>query len=215
MAAYFFFMVRETTLVDMTSHILEIVDVRSDVLVDFLVMLARVVDAVAPGSPLERLSIIVVLVDETTLAGAVIRSWRGLSVNRAHRVERSLILADLIDLVVCHFNHGGDLGNLRCLRELGELIGGHGQVSAWGLVDVMAINTNKLVIEVALELAWPSLRVKLLLGHRKGSLICSAQHIVDVPVDMSNAVLLSFPFLWGAVDANIEDCTPMERRVRK
>ena len=44
--AYFLFMVRETAPVDMTSRIPEIVDVRSDILVDFLVMLARVVDIV-------------------------------------------------------------------------------------------------------------------------------------------------------------------------
>jgi len=49
--AYFFFMERETTLVDMTSCVSEIVDVRSNVLVDFLVVLVRVVDAVAPSSP--------------------------------------------------------------------------------------------------------------------------------------------------------------------
>ena len=51
MAAYFFFMVREMALVDMTSRVLEIVDVRSDVLVDFLVVLARVVDAVPLAPP--------------------------------------------------------------------------------------------------------------------------------------------------------------------
>ena len=50
MVAYFF-MVRETATVDMMSCVSEIVEVRSDVLVDFLVMLARVVDAVAPCSP--------------------------------------------------------------------------------------------------------------------------------------------------------------------
>ena len=55
------------------------------------------------------------------------------------------------------FKHGGDLGNLWCLRELGELIGSHGQVGAWGLVDVVAVNMEKFIIEVALELAWPSL----------------------------------------------------------
>ena len=49
--AYFFFMAREMALVDMTSRVSEIVDVRSDVLVDFLVVLGRVVDAVAPSSP--------------------------------------------------------------------------------------------------------------------------------------------------------------------
>ena len=29
---------------------------------------------------------------------------------------RLLILADLIDLNMCRFKHGGDLGDLRCLR---------------------------------------------------------------------------------------------------
>ena len=73
-AAYFFFMARKTALVDTSSCVSKIVEVRSDVLVDFLVVLARVVDAV---HPLERLSIIAVLVGEMTLAGAAIRSWRG------------------------------------------------------------------------------------------------------------------------------------------
>ena len=38
-------------LVDMTSRVSEIVDVRSDILVDILVVLVRAVDAVAPGFP--------------------------------------------------------------------------------------------------------------------------------------------------------------------
>ena len=50
--AYFLFMARETAPVDMTSRVSEIIDVRSDILVDFLVMLARVVDAVPHSSPL-------------------------------------------------------------------------------------------------------------------------------------------------------------------
>ena len=37
-----------------------------------------------------------------------------------------MILADLVDLAVRRFKHGGDLGDLWCLRELGELIGDHG-----------------------------------------------------------------------------------------
>ena len=53
-------------LVDMTLRVSKIVDVRSDILVDFQVMLARVVNVVAPSSPLERLSIVVVLVGEMT-----------------------------------------------------------------------------------------------------------------------------------------------------
>ena len=68
---------------------------------------------------------------------------------------------DLVDLAVHRFKHGGDLGDLRCLWEPGELIGGHDQVGAWGLVDVVAVNMDKFIIEVVLELAWPSLRVKL------------------------------------------------------
>ena len=54
MVAYFFFKARETALVDMSSRVSEIVDVRSDVLVNFLIVLARVVDAVAPSSHVER-----------------------------------------------------------------------------------------------------------------------------------------------------------------
>ena len=56
---------------------------------------------------------------------------------------------DLIDLTVRHFKHGGNLGDLWCLRERGELIGGHCQIGAWSLVDIVAINTDKLIVEVA------------------------------------------------------------------
>ena len=73
-AAYFFFMVTKAALVDTLSCISKIIEVHSDVLVDLLVMLARVFDVVAPSSPLEGLSIIAVLVGETTSAGAVIGS---------------------------------------------------------------------------------------------------------------------------------------------
>jgi len=113
------------------------------------------------------------------------------------------------------FKHCGDLGDLRCLWELGEFIRGHGQVGAWGIVDIVAVNMDKLVIEVALELVWSSLRVKPLLGHRKGSLICSALRIVDVPIDAGGVVLLNFPFPWGAIDADVEDSAATERREMK
>ena len=66
------------------------------------------------------------------------------------------------------FKHGSDLGGLWCLRELSELIGGHGQVGTWGLVDVVAINTDKFVVKVALEWAWPSLRVELIVASSLG-----------------------------------------------
>ena len=66
------------------------------------------------------------------------------------------------------FKHGGDLGDLRYLQELGELIGGHDQVGAWGLVDVVVVNADKFIIEVALELVWPSLRVKLIIASSYG-----------------------------------------------
>ena len=112
MATYFFFMVREMVPVNMTSRVLEIVDVCLDILVDFLVVLARVVDAVPPSSPLEGLSIVTLLIGKTASVGAAIGSWRGGSANRARRVGRSLILADLVDLAVHRFKHGGDLGDL-------------------------------------------------------------------------------------------------------
>ena len=124
-----------------------------------------------------------------------------------------MILADLVDLTVYCFEHGGDLGDLGSLREPGELVGGHDQVSARSFVDVMAIDTEELFIKVAMER--PPLRVKLSLGHRKGSLVCSALRTVDVPVDTGGAVLLGLPFPRGAIDADVEDCAPMERRERK
>ena len=50
-AANFFFMMTEMAVVDTTSCISEIVEMHPDVLVDLLVVLARVFDAVAPSSP--------------------------------------------------------------------------------------------------------------------------------------------------------------------
>ena len=130
----------------------------SDILIDFLVVLARVVDMVPPGSPLEGLSIITMLVGETASAGAAIGSWRGGSAIRACRVGRSLILADLVDLVVRSFKHCGDLWRL---FEPSELVSGHGQVGAWGLVDIMAVDTDEFIVEVVVEWAWPPLLVEL------------------------------------------------------
>ena len=75
LVAAYFFMVAKAAFVDTSSCISKIVEVHSDVLVDLLVMLAKVFDVVAPSSPLEGLSIVMVLVGETTWAA--IRSWRG------------------------------------------------------------------------------------------------------------------------------------------
>ena len=91
----------------------------------------------------------------------VIGSWCGGSANRACRVGGSLILAELIDLAVCSFKHHSDLGNLRHLLKLSELISGHGQVGAWGLVDIVAVDMDKFIVEVALEWVRPALRVEL------------------------------------------------------
>ena len=66
------------------------------------------------------------------------------------------------------FKHGGDLGDLRCLQEPGEPVRGHGQVGAWGLVDIVAVNMDKFIVEVALEWAWPSLRVELIVASSLG-----------------------------------------------
>ena len=50
-AAYFFFMETEAALVDTSSCVSEIIEVHSNVLVDLLVVLAKVLDAVVPSSP--------------------------------------------------------------------------------------------------------------------------------------------------------------------
>ena len=105
-------MATETVFVDTSSCISEIIEVHSDVLVDLLVVLARVFDAVAPSSPLEGLSSITLLISKMASARAAIGSWRGGSAIRACRVGRSLILADLVDLAVCNFKHYDDHGDL-------------------------------------------------------------------------------------------------------
>ena len=66
--AYFFFMVMEGAFVDTSSCISKIVEVHSDVLVDLLVVLAVMFNAVAPSSALEGLPVVMVLVGEATWA---------------------------------------------------------------------------------------------------------------------------------------------------
>ena len=50
-AAYFFFMATEEAFVDTSSRIPKIVEVDSNVLVNLLVVLAKVLDVVVPSSP--------------------------------------------------------------------------------------------------------------------------------------------------------------------
>jgi len=64
---------------------------------------------------------------------------------------------NLINLTVCRFKHGGDLGELGRLREASELIGGHCQIGTWSLEDIVAVNVEKFFIDVAVELEQPSL----------------------------------------------------------
>ena len=59
------------------------------------------------------------------------------------------------------FKHCGDLGDLWHFLEPSELISSHGQVGAWGLVDIVAVDVDEFVVEVAAEWAWPPLRVEL------------------------------------------------------
>jgi len=73
--AYFIFMATEAAFVDTSSCISKIVEVHSDVLVDLLVELAVMFNAVAPSSALEGLPVVTVLVGETTWAA--IGSLRG------------------------------------------------------------------------------------------------------------------------------------------
>ena len=43
------------------------------------------------------------------------------------------------------------------MRETSELIGGYCQIGAWSLEDVVAVDADKLFVEVAVEQEWPSL----------------------------------------------------------
>ena len=61
-------MATEVAFVDTLSRISEIVEVHSNVLIDLLVMLVVMFNAVAPSSALEGLPIVAVLVGEATWA---------------------------------------------------------------------------------------------------------------------------------------------------
>ena len=115
---------------------------------------------------------------------------------------------------MCHFKHGGNLGELGRLREASELIGGHCQIGAWSLEDVVAVDAEEFFVEVAVERERSSLRVKLIipssLGPRDGCLIFSSLRAVDIPVLPSNTLLLGFAISGRAVDADVEDRTTPE-----
>ena len=67
-AAYFFFMATEAAFVNTSSCISKIVEVHSDVLIDLLVGLVVMFNAVAPSSALEGLPVVTALVGEATWA---------------------------------------------------------------------------------------------------------------------------------------------------
>jgi len=58
---------------------------------------------------------------------------------------------------VCRFKHGGDLGELERLWEASDLSGGHCQIGAWSLEDVVVVNAEKFFVEVVVERERPSL----------------------------------------------------------
>jgi hypothetical protein len=104
---------------------------------------------------------------------------------------------DLVDLTVRRFKHCGDLGDLQRLFEPSKLIGSHGQVGAWSLVDVMAIDTNEFIVDVALEKAWSTLQVESFpivsgFSEHDGSLVRLALGVVGIPIDVRHAILLIF-----------------------
>ena len=68
LAMMYFFMVTKAAFVDTSSCISEIVEVHSDILVDLLVGLVVMFNAVAPSSALKGLPVVAVLVGEATWA---------------------------------------------------------------------------------------------------------------------------------------------------
>ena len=54
-------------------------------------------------------------------------------------------------MIVCRFKHSGDLGELGRLREVSKFVGGHGQISARSLENVVAVNAEEFFVEVAMK----------------------------------------------------------------
>ena len=100
------------------------------------------------------------------------------------------------------------------MRETSELVGGYCQIGAWSLEDVVAVDAEKFIVEVAVEREWSSLRVKPIipssLGPHDSYLVFSPLYAVDVSVFPSNARFLGFGISRRAVDADVEDHTTPE-----
>ena len=54
-------------------------------------------------------------------------------------------------MIVCRFKHSGDLGELGRLWEVSKFVGGHGQIGARSLENVVAVNAEEFFVEVAME----------------------------------------------------------------
>jgi hypothetical protein len=64
-------------------------------------------------------------------------------------VRWSLIFTNFEDLDYCSFEHGSGLSDLRSLLELAKLVHGHDEAGTWRWLDIMSIDLNELLIEVA------------------------------------------------------------------
>ena len=54
-------------------------------------------------------------------------------------------------MTVCRFKHSGDLGELGHLWEVSKFIGGHSQIGARSLENIVAVNAEEFFVEVAME----------------------------------------------------------------
>ena len=115
---------------------------------------------------------------------------------------------------MCRFKHGGDLGELWRLREVSEFIGGHGQISARSLENVVAVNTEEFFVEVAMK--GPSLLIDLVissgLGHRDGAFVITPLRAVGVLVFTGGAFLVCFTVPGGLSILTLKIAPPRKSR---
>lgn len=112
----------------------------------------------------------------------------------------SLIVVKFEDLNHCCFKHGSGLGELGSLREPAQLIHGHGEVGTQRWLDVVSVDLEKLVSEVAGDTAPSFLVSYATIGSHgsSGSALCRATSVmVSILVFPTDALGIGFPVPGG------------------
>lgn len=119
---------------------------------------------------------------------------------------------NFVDLAVSCFDHRGDHGNLRCLRESAEFIGGYGEIGAQSLIDFVVSNMQEISIQVVAQVLISSaidrVGIDASFGIGDGGFILLVHCSIGVLGEMSFSILVGFPITQWAIKTHQEELSP-------